>query len=146
MSDGNQSDLKPKEVELLVAKSREALSFAYCPYSKFRVGAALLCEDGSLHLGCNVENAAYSLGICAERTAAVKAVSGGHIRFKAIAVASDLDTYISPCGSCRQFLVEFNPELVVYLTKSDSSYKKINIKELLPMAFTKEQLFDNKIE
>jgi len=129
-------DLSPEQEQSLVAKSREAMAYAYCPYSNFPVGAALLCEDGSLHLGCNIENVAYSLGICAERTAAVKAVSGGHTKFKAIAVASDNENFISPCGSCRQFLMEFNRELVVYLTKSDSSYKKVKIGDLLPMAFS----------
>uniref|UniRef100_A0A673ZFM2 Cytidine deaminase n=1 Tax=Salmo trutta TaxID=8032 RepID=A0A673ZFM2_SALTR len=83
------------------------ITFAYCPYSKFRVGAALLAHDGTVFTGCNVENACYNLGLCAERTTIAKAVSEGYRRFKAIAIASDLeDQFISPCGGCRQFMQE----------------------------------------
>uniref|UniRef100_A0A8C2D173 Cytidine deaminase n=1 Tax=Cyprinus carpio TaxID=7962 RepID=A0A8C2D173_CYPCA len=93
--------------EALVRKSQEAKEQAYCPYSKFRVGAAVLTSDGTVFTGCNVENACYTAGLCAERTAISKAVSEGHKSFKAIAIASDLeDRFISPCGACRQFMRE----------------------------------------
>jgi cytidine deaminase len=88
-----------------------------------------------------VENAAYTVGLCAERTAAVKAVSEGYQRFKAIAIASKIDQhFIGPCGSCRQFLAEFGLDLVLYLTKPDGSYDTVTLKQLLPMTFTAEQL------
>uniref|UniRef100_A0A673ZFP3 Cytidine deaminase n=1 Tax=Salmo trutta TaxID=8032 RepID=A0A673ZFP3_SALTR len=99
------------------------LRFAYCPYSKFRVGAALLAHDGTVFTGCNVENACYNLGLCAERTTIAKAVSEGYRRFKAIAIASDLeDQFISPCGGCRQFMQEFGDQWSVYLSKPGGSY------------------------
>ncbi|XP_052341030.1 cytidine deaminase-like isoform X3 [Oncorhynchus keta] len=112
----NEDWIKP-----LIHQSQGAKEFAYCPYSKFRVGAALLAHDGTVFTeipetltnaepfltGCNVENASYNLGLCAERTAIAKAVSGGYRSFKAIAIASDLeDQFISPCGGCRQFMRE----------------------------------------
>lgn len=93
----------------------EARSAAYAPYSNFRVGAALLTTDGLYFKGCNVENASYGAGICAERTAFVKAVSEGHKSFKAIAVVTDKEAMCSPCGICRQFMREFAPKLPVYM-------------------------------
>ncbi|XP_067659023.1 cytidine deaminase-like isoform X2 [Haliotis asinina] len=109
---------------------------AHCPYSKFPVGAALLTDDGSVFTGCNVENASSGLTICAERTAIVKAVSEGHRRFKAIAVASDVkEIVIAPCGACRQVLVEFGVDCDVIMTKPDMTYKIMTTKELLPCCF-----------
>ncbi|XP_036802881.1 uncharacterized protein LOC110492080 isoform X2 [Oncorhynchus mykiss] len=96
----NEDWIKP-----LIYQSQGAKEFAYCPYSKFRVGAALLAHDGTVFTGCNVENASYNLGLCAERTTIAKAVSEGYRRFKTIAIASDLeDQFVSPCGGCRQFM------------------------------------------
>lgn len=93
-------------------------------------------------IGCNVENAAYTIGICAERVAAVKAVSEGKMDFIAVAISSRISNdFIGPCGACRQFLVEFNPDIKVFLTKPDGSYKDTSMRELLPMTFTAEQLF-----
>ncbi|ROL52126.1 Cytidine deaminase [Anabarilius grahami] len=123
--------------QALVQKSQEARNLAYCPYSKFRVGAAVLTSDGSVFTGCNVENACYTAGLCAERTAISKAVSEGHTAFKAIAIASDLeDRFISPCGACRQFMREWD----VYLSKSDESYKLMTVEELLPCSFGPDDL------
>lgn len=103
----NGMEQTPELLKQLIQKSFEAKEMAYSPYSKFRVGAAILTESGEYITGCNVENASYGLCICAERTAICKAVSEGHHKFKAIAVSSDLeDKFISPCGSCRQFLIE----------------------------------------
>ncbi|XP_015454299.1 cytidine deaminase [Pteropus alecto] len=112
--------LKPEQVQQLLLSSQEAKKFAYCPYSHFPVGAAVLTRSGRIFSGCNIENACYPLGICAERTAIQKAVSEGHKDFSAIAIASDLqDDFISPCGACRQvmrevssfsFFLEYKPD------------------------------------
>ncbi|KAF8835744.1 cytidine deaminase [Paxillus ammoniavirescens] len=93
--------------EALIKAAIQAKEYAYVPYSKFRVGAALLCEDGTMIKGANVENASYGGTICAERTAIVKAVSEGIKRFSAIAVSTDVPVPISPCGICRQVIREF---------------------------------------
>ncbi|XP_030901618.2 cytidine deaminase isoform X2 [Melopsittacus undulatus] len=94
-------------LQLLLHRSREAKNCAYCPYSRFPVGAALLTASGEIFTGCNVENACYSLGVCAERTAILKAISEGHTSFRAMAIASDVcDTFIVPCGACRQMMRE----------------------------------------
>ncbi|XP_043086311.1 cytidine deaminase-like [Puntigrus tetrazona] len=124
------SRYNPKE---LVRKSQEAKEQAYCPYSKFRVGAAVLTSDGKVFTGCNVENASYPLGLCAERTAISKAVSEGYTGFKAIAIASDLkDSFISPCGACRQFMREvIRSQWEVYMSKSDGSHELMTVEELL---------------
>lgn len=126
-----------REIVLASIKAREQ---AYCPYSQFRVGAALRIADGTVYTGCNVENAAYSLGICAERTAIVKAVSEGHSKFHSIAVSGELsnDTFVSPCGACRQFISEFarDKDIRIYLVKPEC--KKVlvtSVKELLPLSF-----------
>ncbi|KAG9339266.1 hypothetical protein JZ751_023966 [Albula glossodonta] len=125
----------------LIQKSFEAREFAYCPYSKFRVGAAVLADDGTIFTGCNVENACYNLGICAERNAISKAVSEGHTHFRAIAIASDLnEEFISPCGGCRQFMREFGDNWGVYLTKADGSCEEKTVGELLPESFGPEDL------
>ncbi|XP_072348616.1 LOW QUALITY PROTEIN: cytidine deaminase-like [Scyliorhinus torazame] len=127
---------KKEEVEKLVSKSQEAKSFAYCPYSKFPVGAALLTEDGKVFTGCNIENSSFTLGICAERTAIHKAISEGFKKFKAIAISSDKsDNFIVPCGACRQVMVEFGTKWEVHLTKPDKTYKTMTVEELLPMSF-----------
>ncbi|XP_066528189.1 cytidine deaminase a [Hoplias malabaricus] len=135
-----------KTPEDLVARSQEAKKSAYCIYSNFRVGAALLSTDGTVFTGCNVENACYNLGICAERTAIAKAVSEGHRDFNAIAIASDMeDEYISPCGGCRQFMREFGLKWEVYLSKPDGSFMKTTVEELLPNSFGPEDLKEKRI-
>ncbi|KAF9224219.1 cytidine deaminase [Gyrodon lividus] len=106
--------------EALIKAAIQAKEHAYVPYSKFRVGAALLCEDGTVIKGTNVENASYGAGICAERTAIVKAVSEGNKEFSAIAVTSDVPSPISPCGICRQFIREFcHLDMPVLLVPAD---------------------------
>ncbi|CAL8340100.1 unnamed protein product [Lota lota] len=128
-------------VDQLICRSLEAKTHAYCPYSKFRVGAALLTHDGKVFTGCNVENACYNLGVCAERNVIANAVSEGYRSFRAIAIASDLnDQFISPCGGCRQFMREFGSSWVVYLTKPDGSHVKMDVSRLLPMSFGPEEL------
>ncbi|KAI5614451.1 cytidine deaminase [Silurus asotus] len=133
--------INPSGVTGLIRQSLEAKTFAYCPYSKFRVGAALLVNDGKVFTGCNVENACYNLGICAERTAISKAVSEGYREFQAIAIASDMsEQFISPCGACRQFMREFGGNWVVYLSKPDGSHMEMTVEELLPESFGPEDL------
>ena len=108
---------------------------AYAPYSGFTVGAALECEDGSVFLGCNVENAAYGDSICAERVAVYKAVSEGRKGFRRIAIAANSSTYCLPCGSCRQVLAEFSPDMEVLAAREDGRYVSYPLSELMPKRF-----------
>ena len=114
---------------------------SYCPYSKFPVGAALLCEDGQVFTGCNVENAAYGSTICAERTALVKAVSegrrGGFVR---LAVAGRGTDWCWPCGACRQMLYEFAPNLTVLAARGDGQFQTVLLRDLLPHGFGPDTL------
>jgi cytidine deaminase len=125
----------------LVALARQAREHAYAPYSNFPVGAALLGRSGRVYAGCNVENAAYPLTTCAERTAVTKAVSEGERGFEAIAVVSA--TGATPCGACRQILREFSgPDgrLRVIVAGLDEKSRTFTIDELLPAGFTPDQL------
>src|SRR5690606_11536861 len=108
-----------KELEALVGHAIRASRRAYAPYSQFSVGAALLGESGSIYLGCNVENAAYPLTICAEQSAVARAVCEGERRFRAIAVVSSKGGPCAPCGGCRQVLSEFEPDLPVVTTSAE---------------------------
>ena len=110
---------------------------AYVPYSKFRVGAALLTKDGRVFQGCNIENASFGLTNCAERTAIFKAVSEGHRDFTCLAVYGDTKDPISPCGACRQVMVEFfKSDSKVILIAEDKSTVEMTVGELLPYSFT----------
>lgn len=124
----------------LVERALEMRRFSYAPYSHFRVGAALECEDGSVYTGCNVENAAYGSSLCAERTALVKAVSEGRRRFVRLAVAGDSADYCWPCGACRQMLREFGTDLEVLAANREGAYVTISLEELLPHSFGPETL------
>jgi len=129
-----------KKVKSLCEASLKARQNSYSPYSKFKVGAALLCDD-TVVPGCNVENASYGLAICAERTAIVKAVSEGLTEMDCIAIAADLDQeFVGPCGMCRQSLAEFNPNLPIYLVRLDGMVKITNLNKLLPEAFSPKNL------
>ena len=120
----------------LVAKAMEMQNLAYCPYSNFPVGAALLCDDGRVFTGCNVESAAYGSTICAERTALLKAVSEGcRDNWVTIAVAGRGEEFCWPCGSCRQMLYEFAPRLRVLAVRGDGNFEEANLSELLPKGF-----------
>ena len=121
--------------QALVDLAFTMLERSYVPYSKFPVGAALLCGDGTVFTGCNVENAAYGSTICVERTALVKAVSEGRRAFAALAVAGRSEDYCWPCGACRQMLYEFAPDLTVLVARGDGAYVKLPLKELLPHGF-----------
>ena len=108
---------------------------SYCPYSRFAVGAALECSDGSVYTGCNIENAAYSPTLCAERVAVGKAVSEGHTDFVRIAVAGGGEAPCVPCGVCRQVLQEFAPELEVICVNDKGAERTLTLRELLPHSF-----------
>jgi len=126
--------------EALIAAALAARAHAWAPYSQFRVGAAVLCDDGSVFTGCNVENATYGLTVCAERTALLKAVSEGHRRFVRIAIASDMAEPATPCGMCRQAIAEFAPDLPVVLVNPQGVRRETTLTTLLPGAFTQEAL------
>jgi len=132
------------EYKLLVEKAIEAKQFAHAPYSNFRVGAALLTEDGKIITGCNVEVSSYGLTICAERNAVFKAYSDGERKFKAIAVAADTKNFISPCGACRQVISDLCGNIDVIMINGDGEYKIQKAAELLPFAFTDEELNNRK--
>ena len=119
----------------------DARENAYVPYSKFKVGAAVITEDGTIYTGCNIENASYGATNCAERTAIFKAVSEGHKKIKAIAIVGDMSTNTYPCGICRQVIVEFSTEdIQIILVKNEEEYIVKTMEEILPGAFTKEDL------
>lgn len=117
-----------------------AMERAYAPYSRFRVGAALLARDGSVTEGCNVENAAYPASICAERSALVAAVAQGVRDFDTIVIATESQEPASPCGMCRQMLVEFAPHLTVVSVTPSGREARWTLDELLPQAFTPDSL------
>jgi cytidine deaminase len=127
--------------EKLIIESKTAREKAYVPYSKFPVGAALLGENGIIYHGCNIENSSFSMTNCAERTAFFKAISEGVHSFKALAVTGDTDGPISPCGACRQVIAEFcDGGMPVYLTNLKGDVMETTVAELLPGAFSKEDL------
>ncbi len=122
----------------LIGKAREALNNAYCPYSKYRVGAAVLTEKGNIYTGCNIENGSYGAASCAERTAVFKAVSEGERSFTAIAVFTDEgNTPPFPCGICRQVLTEFcAPDMPVIIYDGEKSVYNFTLEELVPFSFS----------
>jgi cytidine deaminase len=122
------------EHEALLSAAREMRERAYAPYSHFAVGAALDTGDGHVFLGCNVENASYGLTICAERSAVSAAIAAGHRDFQTIAIAGPDGAATSPCGACRQILVEFNPEITVVFTTPHGPVVT-TAAELLPHSF-----------
>ena len=121
----------------LLTRARAAAEHAYVPYSEFPVGAAALSGDGSIHTGCNIENASYGLTICAERTAVSSAISAGHRQIVAVAVSAPKVPGTTPCGACRQFLNEFRPDTsdMVIILDDHHAGESIWLNELLPQAF-----------
>ena len=124
----------------LIRSAIKAKELAYVPYSGFRVGAALLAKDGRIFTGCNIENAAYSPTICAERTAVAKAVSEGCRDFTAIVVTGDAGDYLTPCGVCRQVLAEFCPPEMPVILGDRAHVERYSLSQLLPLAFTEKDL------
>lgn len=127
--------------EKLINLAKEAMERAYAPYSGFLVGAALLCSDGSVYQGCNIENAAYSPTNCAERTAFFKAVSDGHRDFAAIAICGGKGGVVTkkttPCGVCRQVMGEFcGKDFRIYLAKEENQYEEKTLGQLFPEGFS----------
>ena len=127
--------------EQLMFLAKEAMGQAYAPYSGFYVGAALLCADGSVYQGCNVENASYSPTNCAERTAFFKAVYDGHRDFTAIAICGGkggkIGALCSPCGVCRQVMTEFcGPEFMIYMTDETNQIVSRSLYDLMPLSFS----------
>lgn len=108
---------------------------AYAPYSGFPVGAALECSDGTIFTGCNIENASLGATVCAERVAVFKAISEEKKEFDRIAIVAESDNYCLPCGTCRQVLMEFSPDMEILCAKGDGSYVSYKLKDLLPLAF-----------
>jgi len=124
-----------KEYLELLKKAEDARNYAYVPYSRFRVGAAVLTEKGEIYTGCNIENTSYGLTICAERTAIFKAVSEGAGKIIAIAISSDDMELTFPCGACRQVMAEFNGDMKIILGRSDGNLNVYDLKDLLPYSF-----------
>ena len=131
-----ETDMTEQEIQKLIDRAIVAREKTYSPYSHFGVGAVLVCEDGSIYEGCNIENASYGLTNCAERTAIFKAVSEGHTKFKALAVVADTE---GPCGACRQVISEFEiPQII--LANLKGNYRVVSLDELLPFRFGAESL------
>lgn len=129
------------ELKSLVSAASEARDLSYSPYSKFRVGCAVLTSSNKIIKGANVENASYGAVICAERTAISRALMEGHRKFRAIAISSDQADPITPCGICRQFIREFGTDTPVFMTSADGKLTvEKSLAELLPMSFGPENL------
>lgn len=127
-------------IDSLVTAARLAMNRAYCPYSNFAVGAALLTKDGTVITGGNVENASYSGTICAERSAVARAVAEGHREFQVIAVCTATAEPCSPCGICRQFLIEFGDTKIIMSSSLSDKRIEMQLSQLLPMSFTANDL------
>ena len=131
--------MKEKYIQKLINRAVVARDKTYSPYSHFGVGAALLCEDGRIYEGCNIENASYGLTNCAERTAIFKAVSEGQTKFKALAVVADTEGPCAPCGACRQVISEFGiPRIIMANLRGD--YTVVDLEGLLPFRFRADNM------
>lgn len=129
------------EYSKLIEEAINAREFAYVPYSNFKVGAAVLMEDGSIYSGCNIENASFGATNCAERTAVFKAISEGKKEIKALAEIGDIETYTMPCGICRQVISEFiSEDIDVILIKNKSDFVIKKFSEIFPLSFSKKDL------
>lgn len=124
-----------QDIQQLIECAIEARQQSYSPYSNFAVGAAILCEDGTIYKGCNIENASYGLTNCAERTAIFKAVSEDHRKFKALAVVADTEGPCAPCGACRQVMSEFNIPTIIMVNLT-GHVEIVSIEDLLPFSFS----------
>lgn len=125
------------EIENLIKEAEASKRHAIAPYSGFVVGAALITDRGKVYTGCNIENRSLMMSFCAERAALLKALTEGERAFKSIAIVSGDGEYCFPCGTCRQMLYEFAPDLAIFLSSNDG-IKRYSISELLPHAFRKE--------
>jgi cytidine deaminase len=117
---------------VLIAEARRALLQAHAPYSRFRVGAAVMTADGTVYRGCNIENVSLGLGICAERVALFTATADGAAEIVAVAVATERDEMVTPCGACREVILELAPRARVFLADAGGGMREISPGELLP--------------
>jgi cytidine deaminase len=124
----------------LRAAAERAMQQAYAPYSEFRVGAALMCDDGEIIAGCNVENSSFPAGGCAERGALFAAVASGHRNFMHLLIVTEAEDPTPPCGMCRQALVEFSPSLEITSLTTSGGEARWSLSELLPHPFTPQSL------
>jgi len=134
--------MSPAQQDNLIAAAKRAYEHAHAPYSKFRVGAAILLENGQVFSGCNVENASYGLTNCAERTAifsAVAALGGEEVRIQAVAVVNDREVACSPCGACRQVISEFGPDADIFYL-GPKGIQRSSMRQLLPDSFSSDSL------
>jgi cytidine deaminase len=138
MATSDKTSPKADQWLYLLKQAIEAREYAYAPYSHYKVGAALLTTDGETFQGCNIENAAYSPSVCAERVAVFKAVSEGNTDFEAIAIATPNSG--TPCGVCRQVLREFAPNLTIIVGDIEGNYQPFTLPDLLPLSFGPEDL------
>ena len=138
-----ETHMTEQEIQKLIERAIVAREKTYSPYSHFGVGAALVCEDGSIYEGCNIENASYGLTNCAERTAIFKAVSEGHTKFKALAVVADTEGPCAPCGACRQVISEFEISQII-LANLKGNYRLVSLDELLPFRFGADSLCEKR--
>lgn len=128
-------------VDTLLEAAKKAREFAYSPYSKFKVGAAVLAKSGSIYTGCNIENASYGLTNCAERTAIFKAIAAGEVNLTALAVVADTKEPVSPCGACRQVMAEFKINKII-MGNLQGKMREVTLAELLPFSFTDTDFTD----
>ncbi len=139
MSQPKPSSISAETRDRLLAAAREVMDHAYSPYSEFKVGAAILTDDGRVFTGCNVENASYGLTICAERNAIFAAVAAGDGKKKlvlnAVAVTNSREMACSPCGACRQVISEFGPDAAIFY-QAPNGIKELSMQELLPDSFS----------
>jgi cytidine deaminase len=126
--------------ENLLRAALDAKEKSFSPYSRFRVGAALLTKSGKIYTGCNIENSSFSLTICAERTAVFKAISEGEKEFSSILIVSDDESYCPPCGACRQVLSDFATDIEIIMVNSKGDELTRTLTELLPLAFDSSYL------
>ena len=127
--------MNDKQIEELIEAAKKAFEVAYCPYSKFCVGAAVMTKSGKIYTGCNIESASYGLTVCAERVAVWKAVSEGEREFVRVAVVADTEELTPPCGVCRQIIWEFCGDIPVTFSNLKGKTETVQMSELLPRAF-----------
>lgn len=129
-----------REYKSLVLVARKARTNSYAPFSKFRVGAAVLDHRGRVYAGCNIENSSFGLTICAERVAIFKAVAEGACKFKAIAIVSDADSFTPPCGACRQVLFDLAGNIDIVMANSKNRLRVAKLRSLIPFAFSRKSI------
>jgi cytidine deaminase len=131
----NAEKLEKDRTEELIEAAKRAYEMAYCPYSHFCVGAAVMTKSGKIYIGCNIESASYGLTVCAERVAVWKAVSEGEREFERVSVVADTEELTPPCGVCRQIIWEFCGDIPVTFSNLKGKVETVQMSELLPRAF-----------